>query len=162
MDSCGTRKQTITQQLRILFRAVQAHSRQVEKTCGLSSAQLWMLYEVSLSNGVSVSDLATRLSLHRSTSSNMLDKLEKKNLITRDRNRADQRTVQIYLTESGKELLDLAPSPPEGYLSNTLSKLDDRELTDLENSLQVFIDALHFEDSKASLTPIVGSDCKKR
>ena len=154
MDKLSVMKQTIIKQLRILFRAVQAHSRSVETTCGLSSAQLWMLYEVSLSHGIKVSELASILSIHRSTSSNMLDKLEKKNLISRDRSKLDQRSVHIYITELGKELLAQAPSPPQGQLSNTLSKLTSEQLTNLETSLQVFIDALHFEDVKASTTPI--------
>lgn len=154
MDTLNVQKQTITKQLRIMFRAVQAHSRTVEKTCGLSSAQLWMLYEVSLLHGIKVSELATILSIHRSTSSNMLDKLEKKNLIYRDRSKLDQRSVHIYITDLGKEFLAQAPSPPEGMLSNTLTKLTSEQLTNLETSLQVFIDALHFEDVKASMTPI--------
>ena len=129
-------------------------SRCALTTCGLSSAQLWMLYEVSLSHGIKVSELATILSIHRSTSSNMLDKLEKKNLISRDRSKLDQRSVHIYITEQGKDLLAQAPSPPEGQLSNTLSKLTGEQLTNLETSLQVFIDALNFEDVKASATPI--------
>ena len=154
MEKISVKQQTIIKQLRILFRAVQAHSRSVETTCGLSSAQLWMLYEVSLSHGIKVSELASILSIHRSTSSNMLDKLEKKNLISRDRSKSDQRSVHIYITEQGKELLAQAPSPPQGQLSNTLSKLTSEQLTNLETSLQVFIDALNFEDVKASTTPI--------
>lgn len=154
MEKLSVKQQTIIKQLRIMFRAVQAHSRSVEKTCGLSSAQLWMLYEVSLSHGIKVSELASILSIHRSTSSNMLDKLEKKNLISRDRSKLDQRSVHIYITEQGKDLLAQAPSPPEGQLSNTLSKLTSEQLTNLETSLQVFIDALNFEDVKASATPI--------
>ena len=154
MDKLSIQKQAIIKQLRILFRAVQAHSRTVEKTCGLSSAQLWMLYEVSLANGIKVSELANILSIHRSTCSNMLDKLEKKNLISRDRSKSDQRSVHIYITDQGKELLSLAPSPQQGQLSNTLSKLTGEQLTNLETSLQVFIEALHFEDVKAGMTPI--------
>lgn len=154
MDKQNVKKQAIIKQLRILFRAVQAHSRTVETTCGLSSAQLWMLYEVSVSYGIKVSELASRLSIHRSTSSNMLDKLEKRNLIFRDRSKLDQRSVHIYITEQGKELLAQAPSPPQGQLSNTLSKLTSEQLTNLEASLQVLIDALNFEDVKASTTPI--------
>ena len=154
MDKLSIQKQAIIKQLRILFRAVQAHSRTVEKTCGLSSAQLWMLYEVSLSYGIKVSELANILSIHRSTCSNMLDKLEKKNLISRDRSKSDQRSVHIYITDQGKELLSLAPSPQQGQLSNTLSKLTGEQLTNLETSLQVFIEALHFEDVKAGMTPI--------
>ena len=66
----------------------------------------------------------------------------------------DQRSVHIYITKQGKELLAQAPSPPQGQLSNTLSKLTSEQLTNLENSLQVFTDALNFEDVKASTTPI--------
>ena len=154
MNKRSIQERTITKQLRILFRAVQAHSRTVEKMCGLSSAQLWMLYEVSLSDGIKVSELATALSIHRSTSSNMLDKLEKKNLISRDRSKSDQRSVHIYITQQGKELLAQAPSPPQGQLSNTLTKLTGEQVTNLETSLQVFIDTLHFDDVKASMTPI--------
>ena len=154
MEQLSVKQQTIIKQLRILFRAVQAHSRSVETACGLSSAQLWMLYEVSLSHGIKVSELASILSIHRSTSSNMLDKLEKKNLIFRDRSKSDQRSVHIYITEQGKELLGQAPSPPQGQLSNTLAKLSSEQLTNLETSLQVFIDALNFEDGKASTIPI--------
>ena len=154
MNKRGIQEQTITKQLRILLRAVQAHSRTVEKMCGLSSAQLWMLYEVSLSDGIKVSELATTLSIHRSTSSNMLDKLEKKDLISRDRSKLDQRSVHINITQQGKELLAQAPSPPQGHLSNTLTKLTGEQVSNLETSLQVFIDTLHFDDVKASMTPI--------
>lgn len=154
MNKRSIQEQAITKQLRILFRAVQAHSKTVEKMCGLSSAQLWMLHEVSLSHGIKVSELATALSIHRSTSSNMLDKLEKKNLISRDRSKSDQRSVHIYITQQGKELLAKAPFPPQGQLSNTLTKLTGEQVTNLETSLQVFIDTLHFEDVKACMTPI--------
>ena len=154
MEILSDKQQTIIKQLRILFRAVQAHSRSVETTCGLSSAQLWMLYEVSISHGIKVTELASILSIHRSTSSNMLDKLEKKQVIYRDRSKSDQRSVHIYITELGKELLTQAPSPPQGQLSNTLSKMTNEEQTNLVTSLQVFIDALNFEDVKASTTPI--------
>ncbi|MCP3890593.1 MAG: MarR family transcriptional regulator [Desulfobulbaceae bacterium] len=154
MNKRSIQEQTITKQLRILFRAIQAHSRTVEKICGLSSAQLWMLYEVSLSDGIKVTELATALSIHRSTSSNMLDKLEKKNLIYRDRSKSDQRSVHIYITQQGKELLAQAPSPPQGQLSKTLSKLTGEQVTDLETSLQVFVDTLHYDDLKACMTPI--------
>lgn len=154
MDKRTSQEQTVTKQVRILFRAVQAHSRIVEKECGLSSAQLWMLYEVSLCQGIKVTELAEALSIHRSTSSNMLDKLEMKDLIYRDRSKSDQRAVHIYITEKGKELLQSAPAPPQGQLSNALAKLTDQDLTNLEASLKVFIDAMHYEDTKAAMTPI--------
>lgn len=154
MNDRSARETNITKQLRIVFKAVQSHSRQVEKLCGLSSAQLWMLHEISSARGIKVSELAMVLSIHRSTCSNMLDKLENKDLIYRDRSKTDQRTVHLYITEAGQAVLKSAPYPPQGKLSSTLEKLSQEQLMALEESLGVFINALSFEDDQAGLTPI--------
>lgn len=145
---------SVTQQLRIIFKAIQAHSKQVEKTCGLSSVRLWMLYEISRNPGITVSELAVLLSIHRSTSSNMLDKLEDQDLIHRSRSKSDQRTVRLHVTDKGKALLAMAPSPPEGKLSSSLHKLSQEQLTNLNKSLKELIEVLHFDDEQAGLTPI--------
>ena len=154
MGDRASKEQSITKQLRIIYKAVQAHSKKVENTCGLSGAKLWMLYEVSHNPGIRVSQLAQVLSIHPSTCSNMLDKLEDQQLIYRDRSKTDQRTVQLYIAEAGKTLLKKAPSPPQGQLSSALEKLSEAQLINLEAGLNDFIDALHFEDAAAALTPI--------
>ncbi|MBT8361084.1 MAG: MarR family transcriptional regulator [Desulfobacterales bacterium] len=148
------REQAITQQLRVLFKAVQAHSKRVEKLCGLSSAKLWMLHEITSAPGIKVSQLAKVLSIHPSTCSNMLDKIEDRELIYRNRSKTDQRTVHLYPTQKGTKLLSHAPSPPQGKLSSTLQKLSQPQLANLEKSLEVLLLALHFEDDKAAFTPI--------
>ncbi|THB77130.1 MAG: MarR family transcriptional regulator [Desulfobulbaceae bacterium] len=144
----------VTQQLRIIFKAIQAHSKQVEKNCGLSSVRLWMLYEIDNADGIKVSELAERLSIHRSTCSNLLDKLEDRNLIYRNRSKSDQRAVRLYLTDEGKAILAQAPSPPEGKLSSSLNKLSQQQLDELHQTLAILVDALQFDDEKAALTPI--------
>ena len=145
----------VTQQLRIVFKAIQAHSKRVEKSCGLSSVRLWMLYEISSAPGIKVSELAGILSIHRSTCSNMLDKLEDKHLIYRSRSKSDQRAVRLYVSDEGKEVLSKAPSPPEGKLSSSLAKLTEEQLDDLEKALGTLVETLHYDDDeKAALTPI--------
>ncbi len=147
-------EQAIIQQMRILFKAVQAHSKKVEKACGLSSSKLWMIHEIATTPGIKVSQLAKTLSIHPSTCSNMLDKVEKAGFIYRDRSKSDQRAVHLYVTERGKEILLKAPSPPQGQLNSTLQKLSQAQLAELEKSLGEFIEVLHFEDNEAGLTPI--------
>ena len=148
---------SVTKQLRIIFKAIQAHSKRVEKTCGLSSVRLWMLYEINQNPGVTVSELAVLLSIHRSTCSNMLDKLEDQDLIYRNRSKTDQRTVQLHITDTGQSTLANAPSPPEGKLSSSLSKLTEAQLANLDKGLSDLINVLHFDDDQAGLTPIQGS-----
>ena len=154
MDGNITQEQAVTQQLRIIFKAVQAHSKIVEKACGLSSAQLWMLYEVSEAPGVKVSQLAKTLAIHPSTCSNMLDKLELKELLSRDRSKTDQRSVHLFITDMGGELLKNAPVPPQGKLSEALIRLSVEQLNQLQGGLENLIDCLHLKDDNQGLTPI--------
>jgi DNA-binding MarR family transcriptional regulator len=154
MDKRAETVQNVTQQLRILFRAVQAHSKFVEKACGLSSAKLWMLYEIYNNPGLKVSQLAAALTIHPSTCSNMLDKLEEKGLLSRDRGKQDQRAVHLYLTGKGEELLSKAPQPAQGELSRALDRLDETRLGQLEDGLNGLVQVLTSKDESAGLVPI--------
>lgn len=154
MDNRTGCVQSVTQQLRILFRAVQAHSKFVEKACGLSSAKLWMLYEISTNPGLKVSQLAMALTVHPSTCSNMLDKLEEKGLLVRDRSKTDQRAVHLFLTSEGEKLLALAPQPVQGELSMALEKLPEKQLLELEKGLVGLVDVLKRKDESAGMVPI--------
>jgi len=149
------RFQIILKDLRIIFRASQAHAKWVEKECGLSSAQLWMMWELFNSPGLKVSELATILSIHSSTCSNMLDKLQDKELVRRDRNNPmDQRVVELSLTEKGTQLLASAPRPAQGVLADVLLRLPDESLGQLEKGLGDFVKALKKLNEDDGLTPI--------
>lgn len=149
------RFQVILKDLRIIFRASQAHAKWVEKECGLSSAQLWMMWELFHTPGLKVSELANILSIHPSTCSNMLDKLQKKDLISRERNNPnDQRVVELKLTETGSKLLATAPQPAQGVLADALFRLPDETLLQLEAGLDEFVNILRLSDKEDGFKPI--------
>ncbi|MCB2181907.1 MAG: MarR family transcriptional regulator [Desulfobulbaceae bacterium] len=153
-DQRFIRFQTILKNFRIIFRSAQAHSRWVEKESGLSAAQLWMMWELFNEPGLTVSGLARVLSIHQSTCSNMLDKIQKKDLVYRERSSRDQRVVRLYLTEKGTNLLAKAPRPAQGALTDVLLRLPDEVLLELESGLNQFVDALKVVDEKAGMLPI--------
>lgn len=150
------RMHNITKQLRVVFRAVQSHSKTVERQCGLSSAKLWMMWELFANPGLKVSELAKALTIHPSTCSNMLDQLEDRELVRRDRSRVDQRAVHLYLTEKGTNLLAKAPRPAQGTLSEALERLSDNHLLHLEEGLDQLIEAMLVKDEDAGMVPIPG------
>jgi len=90
-------------QFRVIFGAVRQHFQAVEKACGVSGAQIWAMAALHQTPGMKVSELAQALSIHASTASNLLDKIEKSGLIRRERNSVDQRVVRLYLTDAGKK-----------------------------------------------------------
>ena len=156
MEERQAQMQNIIKKLRVVFRAVQAHSKIVQHQCGLSSAKLWMMWELFANPGLKVSELAKALTVHASTCSNMLDQLEDKDLVRRDRSKIDQRAVHLYLTEEGTKLLAKAPRPTQGTLSEALERLSDNHLLHLEDGLNKLIKSMQVKDEKAGLLPISG------
>ena len=143
---------------RLIFRAVQQHSQWVEQRCGLTSAQLWAISELAERPGLRVSELARAMSIHPSTTSNLLDKLERKGLIEKQRQREDQRVVRLTATSAGLRLLSLAPGPPTGILQAALFSLQPALLESLIGDLDALIAAMNIRDDSAALQPLSPAD----
>lgn len=148
---------SVIRQLRVIIRALQGHSRDVERACGISAAQLWALWEVQLSAGLSVSELSRKLSVHPSTASNLLDKLEQGGLVQRRRRGRDQRIVRLFVTDTGQALLDRAPAAPQGELNRALQDMEPAQLLGLEEALESVIARMSSTEPKAGLQPYEGT-----
>jgi MarR family transcriptional regulator, organic hydroperoxide resistance regulator len=151
----------VLQNFRIVFSAVKRHAEWVEKQSDLSAAQLWALWEVAEKPGLHVGDLAYALSIHRSTASNLIDKMEKKQLVRKERSSTDQRVVSLYLTSAGSQIVREAPRPARGVLQETLRQLPQGLLNRLNEDLSALIEHLKEVDEHAAFTPlahILGQD----
>jgi DNA-binding MarR family transcriptional regulator len=143
---------------RVVVRSIQAHSNWVERQCGVSAAQLWTLWEVFREPGLKVSDISRKLSIKPATASNLLDKIEHKGLLRRERRGPDQRVVRLYPTDEGATLLANAPRPAEGALLDALTRLEDGQLEDLNRSLATLVDILRIKDEGSALSPLPPGD----
>ncbi|MFP4277787.1 MAG: MarR family winged helix-turn-helix transcriptional regulator [Wenzhouxiangella sp.] len=148
------REVAVIRHFRTVVKAIQAHSTWVERRCGVSAAQLWALWEIHAEPGLRVKDISERLSIKPATASNLLDKIEGKGLIRRDRCGPDQRVVQLFPTERGEQLLANAPGPAEGALLNALARLDDLKLDELAISLDALVEAFAIRGDDYAMAPI--------
>lgn len=144
----------VLQKFRLIFRSVKQHFRWVEERCGVSGAQLWVMFELTQNPGLRVSEIAQALSIHQSTASNMLDKLERRDLVERRREGPDRRVVRVFLTSAGKRVIDAAPRPARGVLTEAISKLPDATLQNLEASLDMLISEMQVTDQEGAMQPI--------
>lgn len=130
----------------LTFRRVMAsakrHLVEVRDKCELSGAQLWALTQIGNQPGMTVQDLATAMSVHQSTASNLVEKLVKGRLVRRKRGNADRRQVLLHATPSGAALLRKTPASASGALPAAMSRMTDEELQALEASLLVLADKL--------------------
>jgi DNA-binding MarR family transcriptional regulator len=144
----------VLQQFRELFRVSQQHFQRIESNCGVSGAQLWALSELKATPGLTVSGLSRALSIHLSTSSNLLDKLEAQELIRRERNSADQRVVSVYLTIAGQQLLRKAPKPAEGVIPDALGRMPDTALRRLKRDLDLLLGLASVRNRGEAMKPL--------
>jgi DNA-binding MarR family transcriptional regulator len=82
-------------------------------TCGPVTVQQCYTLEALADGPLSMKDLAAEVALHQSTLTRVVDKLEKQNLVQRTRKLDNQRSVEVRLTDAGKQtylFLDAAGS----------------------------------------------------
>lgn len=132
----------VLKEFRLIFKSVKRHFQWVEKQTGVSGAQLWAMAAVVERPGIRVTELGQAMAIHQSTTSNLVERLVKADLLRRERSAKDQRVVQLYPTAKGTRLVKKAPNPVRGLLVDGLEKLEPRELATLKNALAKLIDRM--------------------
>jgi len=139
---------------RIIIRAAQRHSAAIQKQCGVSGAQLWLLQEIADAPGLRVGELAARMAIHQTTTSNLIDAMEKGGYLKKSRDDADQRVVNLLLTPAGAKVLRKAPSPARGLLPEALARVDPKKRAQLDAGLQALLDVIEEADDSAGAQPL--------
>lgn len=150
----GTPCLATLKKLRIVIRAAQRHSAWIEKKCGVSGAQLWIMQELFDSPGLRVGEIARRLAIHQTTVSNLLDMLEKRGFVMKTRDPADQRAVRLGLSDGGAALLASAPRPARGLLPEALAKLSPEQVLRLNRGLDELLNCIGILDEGYGLQPL--------
>ena len=154
VDEAGKARSQALQGLRVLMRAAQRHSMQIEKQCGVSGAQLWVMQEIWEQPGLRMGELAARMSIHQTTASNLVEALVKKSQVRKVRDQPDQRVVSLSLTEQGQAVLAAAPQPARGLLPGALARLDAASLAQLNTGLAALLAVVAPDDRQAGLQPL--------
>lgn len=118
------------------------------KTAGLTAPQMLILQTLRDQGDAIISDVANQISLSQATVTSILDRLEKRGLVMRERSRQDKRKVFACLTEAGNDLIRNAPMPLQDYFIRQFSDLQDWEQTQIISALQRvahMMDAQHID-----------------
>lgn len=122
--------------VRRIIRAVDLNSKRLQKECGLTAPQLLLLSVIEKHPSQTITFLSEQVSLSQGTVTLILDKLQAKQLIQRQRSEQDKRKFFIHLTAQGEQLLNDAPSPLQDNFLQNFASLKDWEQTQMLSSLQ--------------------------
>src|SRR5271169_477442 len=85
-----------------------------------------------------MTDLAAALDVTPSTAGRMCDRLLRKGLIRRHRDRADRRAVQVSITPAGRQVVDQATARRRELIAGILAKLPAGQQPAIASALQAF------------------------
>ncbi len=128
--------------LRQIIRAIDLHSKHLERESGLTGPQLLVMQSISRIHPVTAGQVAREVNLSQATVTTILDRLEKKAYLTRERSKEDKRKVFICLTAAGKLMLKQAPTLLQENFINNFEGLEEWDQNLILTSLQRVADMM--------------------
>ena len=147
--------------LRRVIRAVDLRSKQLSKHVGLTGPQLLVMQNIQEKPGIMVREIAENIYLSPATITNILDRLEGRDLATRIRSTQDKRKVGVFLTEKGKVAVVNAPRPLQEHFVERFSQLKEWEQSQMVATVQRIASMMDAEDIDASPFLELGSISEK-
>ncbi len=136
--------------LRRVIRATDLHSKHLAKTTGLTAPQVLLLQTIRDRGAVSIGELARGMSLSQATVTTILDRLEKRGLVYRQRSDEDRRRVHAYLTADASAVLKDAPVPLQEQFTDQFNALQEWEQSMIVAALQRVAQMMDAQDIDAS------------
>jgi DNA-binding MarR family transcriptional regulator len=136
--------------LRRIIKSLQDYSQKVSSHFGITGPQLWVVKTIYENGGLSLGELSKRMYLNPSTITGVVDRLEKRRYVLRDRSEKDRRVVKVQLTPKGNRLAKRAPKPIQGKMIYGLRKLKKDELFLIYRSVEKLVEIMEAEDVKVT------------
>lgn len=132
----------ILRALRRITRSIALHSKQLAACSHITAPQLVCLHTIIASGPLTATAISREIHVSPSTVVGILDRLEEKGLITRQRGREDRRIVFVSATQEGVQLAAQAPSPLQKTLADALNELPELEQATITLSLERIVDLM--------------------
>lgn len=115
-----------------------AFGRRLQDT-GITRIQWIALYYVKINKNISQRELSKLMNVKDSSAGRLIDRLERDELIKRNRNDFDRRIIYINLTKKGDELISELMPYGERFNCELIKGIDDEELIIFDKVLRKMV-----------------------
>jgi DNA-binding MarR family transcriptional regulator len=136
----------ILRSLRRIMRATDVQSRRLAAEYSITGPQVLCLQTVAADGPMTATALAKLVHLSNSTVVGIVDRLEQKRLMLRERSTTDRRQVLLHVTPEGRDLLMRVPSPLQQRLASGLSRLPRSDQLALATAVEQICELLEVPD----------------
>ena len=139
-------KKEIIYSIRRLMQGSERYTKEINKKYNVSAAQVNCLLALYEYGPLPHSQIAKMILVNSSTVTGIIDRLEQKGLVERQRISQDRRVITVQLTENGKTLAENAPAPIQQKIIDGLKKLNPQEIEHIVNALNMLTNMLDVQD----------------
>ncbi|MFQ5849037.1 MAG: MarR family winged helix-turn-helix transcriptional regulator [Candidatus Binatia bacterium] len=107
----------------------------------LTPPQLYVLATIGYAGGLPFNEIGAKMMVTVSNLTGIVDRLEEKGLVVRERDTNDRRVVHVRLTKKGSELYKISIRTFEETVSNFFSSLEKSQQKELSTLLRKLIRA---------------------
>jgi DNA-binding MarR family transcriptional regulator len=150
MTTVESRCDEVLVALRRVIRAVGLHSRQLERSHGLTAPQALVLKTIIGLGEASVGTVAKRVSLSQATVTDILNRLESRGFVLRVRSQEDRRRVMVSATDKAVAIMSRSPPLLQEAFVQRFQALEEWEQSLLISSLQRVTTLMGVEQLDAS------------
>ena len=114
--------------------------------CGPVTVQQCYTLEALMGGPKAMKDLAAEVALHQSTLTRVVEKLEKQNLVHRTRKADNQRSVEVQITDSGKQTYLFLDDASSQMISDLLDFIPEERQVAIVDAIEELADLLNPEN----------------
>jgi DNA-binding MarR family transcriptional regulator len=132
---CGDIVANVEKELRYIAGLIKQKGRELLSDYTITPPQFVALQWLFEDGDMTIGDLSSKMFLACSTTTDLIDRMEKNNLVERIKDSNDRRVVRIHLLDEGKRIIDEVIKKRQLYLQEVLTNFSAEEIQVLQDNL---------------------------
>lgn len=139
----------IEKKLRYISHIVKQKGREILNHYPITPPQFVALQWLMEEGDLTIGDLSKKMYLAFSTTTDLIDRMEKNELVERIRDNKDRRVVRIHLLDKGKHIIHEVIEKRQAYLTEVLENFSESDVQQLKTSLDhLYGEMENFQDQE--------------
>lgn len=126
----------VEKELRYISGIIKQKGREILNSYTITPPQFVALQWLFEHGNMTIGDLSNKMYLAFSTTTDLVDRMEKNDLVMRVREEQDRRVVRIKLLKEGERIIEEVIEKRQDYLQKVLSGFDEKEVEQLSFLLE--------------------------
>lgn len=126
----------LEKELRYISHLIKQKGREILSNYTITPPQFVALQWLHESGDMTIGDLSTKMYLAFSTTTDLVDRMEKNELVQRVRDENDRRVVRIHLLPEGERIIQEVILKRQNYLRDITQEFNAEEFEQLSRTLQ--------------------------